>query len=108
MSKLQGKYSKNTNLSCLRLAANYSSKEAADEEEPELDLSTVPSLDEHIMKDDVSLPLPGYVARRGVPGPPMHYRLRPIERGKLVFRNFTSHFICVQIFQIDFALILNL
>ena len=71
MSKLQGKYSKNTNLSCLRLAANYSSKEAADEEEPELDLSAVPSLDKHIMKDDVSLPLPGYVARRGVPGPPM-------------------------------------
>ena len=65
------KYSKNTNLSCLRLAANYSSKEAADEEEPELDPSTVPSLDEHIMKDDVSLPLPGYVARRGAPGPPM-------------------------------------
>ena len=70
MSKLQEKYSKNTNLSCLRLAANYSSKEAADEEEPELDLSTVPSLDEHIIKDDVSLPLPGYVARRGAPGPP--------------------------------------
>ena len=35
-------------------------------------------------------------------------RLRPIERGTLVFRNFTSHFIRVQIFQIDFALILNL
>ena len=70
VSKLQEKYSKNTNLSCLRLTANYSSKEAADEEEPELDLSTVPSLDEHIMIDDVSLPLPGYVARRGAPGPP--------------------------------------
>ena len=38
---------------------------------------------------------------------PMHYWLRPIERGKLVFRNFTSHFIRVQIFQIDFALILS-
>ena len=33
---------------------------------------------------------------------------RPIERGTLVFRNFTSHFIRVQIFQIDFPLILNL
>ena len=39
---------------------------------------------------------------------PMHYRLRPIERRTLVFWNFTSHFIRVQIFQIDFALILNL
>ena len=37
----------------------------------------------------------------------VHYWLRPIERGKLVFRNFTSHFIRVQIFQIDFALILS-
>ena len=41
------------------------------------------------------------------PAPPLHYWLRPIERGKLVFRNFTSHFIRVQIFQIDFALILS-
>ena len=38
----------------------------------------------------------------------LHYWLRPIERGKLVFRNFTSHFIRVQIFQIDFHLILYL
>ena len=39
---------------------------------------------------------------------PMHYWLRPIERGTLVFRNFTSHFIGIQIFQIDFHLILYL
>jgi len=37
----------------------------------------------------------------------LHYWLRPIERGKLVLWNFTSHFIRVQIFQIDFALILS-
>ena len=88
MSKLQGKYSKNTNLSCLRLAANYSSKEAADEEEPELDLSTVPSLDKHIMKDDVSLPLPGYVARRGAPGPPHSRRSLLQTAGNIISQFF--------------------
>ena len=32
------------------------------------------------------------------------YWLRPIERGKLGLANFASHFIRVQIFQIDFPL----
>ena len=35
----------------LRLAARYTSKESADDEEPELDLATVPSIDSHRMKD---------------------------------------------------------
>ena len=33
----------------------------------------------------------------------MHYWLRPIESGQLGFQNFASHFIFVQIFQIDFS-----
>ena len=33
----------------------------------------------------------------------MHYRLRPIKRGQFRFANFASHFISVQIFQIDFS-----
>ena len=38
----------------------------------------------------------------------MHYRIRPIEGGQFRLVNFASHFICVQIFQIDFPLILYL
>ena len=37
----------------------------------------------------------------------MHYRLRPIKECQFRFANFTSHFIRVQIFQIDFPLILS-
>ena len=37
----------------------------------------------------------------------MYYWLSPIERGKLGLVNLASHFIRVQIFQIDFALILS-
>ena len=33
----------------------------------------------------------------------MHYRLRSIEKGYYWFLNFASHFICFQIFQIDFS-----
>ena len=39
---------------------------------------------------------------------PMHYRLRSIEGGQFRLANFASHFIRVQIFQIDFPLILYL
>ena len=35
--------------------------------------------------------------------PPLHYRLRPIKRGQFRFSNFASHFISVQIFQINFS-----
>ena len=38
----------------------------------------------------------------------MHYRLRPIKEGQFRLVNFASHFIRVQIFQIDFPLILYL
>ena len=37
---------------------------------------------------------------------PMHYRLRPIKEVQFGFAHFMSHFIRVQIFQIDFPLIL--
>ena len=37
----------------------------------------------------------------------MHYRLRSIEGGQFRFVSFASHFIRVQIFQIDFPLILS-
>ena len=40
--------------------------------------------------------------------PSMHYRLRSIEGGQFRLVNFASHFIRVQIFQIDFPLILYL
>ena len=33
----------------------------------------------------------------------VHYRLRPIKRGQFRFSNFPSHFISVQIFQINFS-----
>ena len=33
----------------------------------------------------------------------LHYRLRLIESGNQRFLNFASHFICLQIFQIDFS-----
>ena len=33
----------------------------------------------------------------------MHYRLRPIKWGQFRFSNFPSHFISVQIFQIDLS-----
>ena len=36
----------------------------------------------------------------------VHYRLRPIEGVQFRFDNFGSHFICVQIFQIDFSTLL--
>ena len=36
----------------------------------------------------------------------LHYWLRPIESGQLRFQNFASHFIFVQIFQIDFSTLL--
>ena len=39
---------------------------------------------------------------------PLHYWLRPIKGVHLGFANFASHFIRVQIFQIDFPLILYL
>ena len=39
---------------------------------------------------------------------PLHYRLRSIEGGQFRLVNFASHFIRVQIFQIDFPLILYL
>ena len=35
--------------------------------------------------------------------PAMHYWLRPIGSGQLVFQNFASIFIFIQIFQIDFS-----
>ena len=35
--------------------------------------------------------------------PSMHYRLRPIKWGQFRFSNFPSHFISVQIFQIDLS-----
>ena len=38
---------------------------------------------------------------------PMHYWLRPIKGVHFGFANFASHFIRVQIFQIDFPLILS-
>ena len=38
---------------------------------------------------------------------PVHYRLRSIEGGQFRLVNFASHFIRVQIFQIDFPLILS-
>ena len=38
---------------------------------------------------------------------PMHYRLRPIKEVQFGFAHFVSHFICIQIFQIDFPLILS-
>ena len=38
----------------------------------------------------------------------LHYWLRPIKGGQFRLGNFASHFICVQIFQIDFPLILYL
>ena len=38
---------------------------------------------------------------------PVHYRLRPIKGGQFRLVNFASHFIRVQIFQIDFLLILS-
>ena len=37
------------------------------------------------------------------PAGAMHYRLRPIKRGQFRFSNFPSHFISVQIFQIDLS-----
>ena len=37
---------------------------------------------------------------------PLHYWLRPIKGVHFRFANFASHFIRVQIFQIDFPLIL--
>ena len=40
--------------------------------------------------------------------PPLHYGLRPIKGVHFRFANFASHFIRVQIFQIDFPLILYL
>ena len=33
----------------------------------------------------------------------MHNELKPIERGKLGFRNFASHFIHIQIFQMEIS-----
>ena len=38
---------------------------------------------------------------------PVHYRLRPIKEVQFGFAHFMSHFIRVQIFQIDFPLILS-
>ena len=38
---------------------------------------------------------------------PVHYRLSSIKGVRFRFANFASHFICVQIFQIDFPLILS-
>ena len=38
----------------------------------------------------------------------LHYRLRSVEGGQFRLVNFASHFIRVQIFQIDFPLILYL
>ena len=38
---------------------------------------------------------------------PMHYRLSSIKGVPFRFANFASHFISVQIFQIDFPLILS-
>ena len=40
-------------------------------------------------------------------GSPLHYRLRPIKECQFRFANFASHFIRIQIFQIDFPLILS-
>ena len=34
---------------------------------------------------------------------PMHYRLRPMERRAQEFRNFVSHFIHIQIFQMEIS-----
>ena len=39
---------------------------------------------------------------------PMHYRSKPIKEVQFGFAHFVSHFIRVQIFQIDFPLILSL
>ena len=37
----------------------------------------------------------------------LHYRLKPIKEAQFGFAHFVSHFIRVQIFQIDFPLILS-
>ena len=47
---------------------------------------------------------PGVV---GWPSASLHYRLRSIRGGQFRLVNFASHFIRVQIFQIDFLLILS-
>jgi len=41
------------------------------------------------------------------PGQSMHYRLSSIKGVRFRFANFASHFIRIQIFQIDFTLILS-
>ena len=59
----------------LRLAARYTSKEGADDEEPELDLATVPSIDnidiENILSENLNL-TQLLVGKNNVYPPPNH------------------------------------
>ena len=42
-----------------------------------------------------------------IPDNTMHYRARAIKEGRFRFANLASHFICIQIFQIDLPPILS-